>query len=432
MKIGFYAIQGVAYAITDPMFVMLLIILGISFYKKNRRTVMMQKMIIGEGLNSSLELTISQIVLGILGGAIGSLILSYLGVSFPNNSVIYMLFLLSIILMFVNHKYICFSYSGALLGLITLTMKLVGDFLGIKTSEYIQLNIVSLMTLVGVMHVVEGFLVMIDGSKGAIPVFANKDEKIMGGFALNRYWAVPIAIMLMFSKELVMDVTKEQLITPSWWPLIHGGITETLLKSSILAITPFYAVVGYNSITFTKSKKRKSLISGLLILSYGIILSLVAQLASFGYLAQLVVLIFAPIAHEGMLFLDTYFEIKGEAKYTSSEEGIMVLEVAPNSPAQEMGIESGDLLIEVNNKSIDSEKDIFENLRELQNFLWLKVKKGTGEIKEIYYNSMTKDKRLGVVFVPKSIAGDDKFIKYKGSSKKNFKDILDSMKGKEK
>src|SRR3712207_6882461 len=78
-------------------------------------------------------------------------------------------------------------------------------------------------------------------------------------------------------------------------------------------------------------------------------------------------ILLTPILHEGMLYLDTYIELKSKPKYISSEEGLMVLEVAPNSPAKEMGIESGDLLVSVNNTIINSEKEIFEHLRELQN-----------------------------------------------------------------
>ncbi|CAM2883878.1 PDZ domain-containing protein [Hathewaya histolytica] len=428
MKIAFYTIQGIAYSITDPIFLILLSFLGIGFYKKNKRTAIMQKMVIGKVINSPLELTMSQIVIGLFGGIIGSLLLSYLGVAFPNNSIIYMLFFISIILMTISPRYICFSYSGALLGALILVINFIKKQFNLNIPVSFDINIVSLMTLIGVMHIVEGFLVIIDGSKGAIPVFANKENKIMGGFALNRYWSVPISIMFIVLNQNLGIAGGEQVATPQWWPIINGGITENILKSSIIMFMPLYAVVGYNSITFTKSKRKKSLVSGLLILGYGIILALVAGIGDFGYLGKIVVIIFAPIAHEGMLFLDTYLEIKGEAKYTSTEEGIMILEVAPNSPAEEMGIKSGDLLIEVNNKIIDSEKDILESVKEIENFLWLKIKKSTGEIKEVYYNRMNVDKRLGVVFVPKSIQDNEKFIRYRGKGTNNFKDILDKIK----
>src|SRR3712207_8273583 len=46
-------------------------------------------------------------------------------------------------------------------------------------------------------------------------------------------------------------------------------------------------------------------------------------------------ILLTPILHEGMLYLDTYIELKSKPKYISSEEGLMVLEVAPNSRSEE-------------------------------------------------------------------------------------------------
>ena len=40
---------------------------------------------------------------------------------------------------------------------------------------------------------------MIDGDRGAVPVFTNRDGKILGGYALKRYWVLPIAIMIAFT-----------------------------------------------------------------------------------------------------------------------------------------------------------------------------------------------------------------------------------------
>lgn len=431
MKIGFYALQGIAHAITDPYFLILLFFIGLNFYRKNRKTVFMQKMIIGESINSSLELTFSQIVIGLLGGIIGSFILSYLGIAFPDTSVIYMLFLFSIILMFIKPKLICFSYSGAILAILILILNFLKNDLNLTSLSGVTIpivNIVSLITLIGVMHIVEGLLVMIDGSRGAVPVFTNQQNKIMGGFALSRYWSVPISLMLIFSKSVING--GESIAEPSWWPLINTGLTPEILKTAILIFMPFYAVVGYNNITFTKSKKGKSLLSGCLILIYGVIICFIAQLAHLQYVFKIIAILLTPILHEGMLYLDTYIELKSKPKYISSEEGLMVLEVAPNSPAKEMGIESGDLLVSVNNTIINSEKEIFEHLRELQNFIWLKVKKRTGEIKELSYNRLNNTKKLGIVFVPKNLTNDHEVIKI-NSNGQSFQDILEKIKKKD-
>ncbi len=88
---------------------------------KNRRVSIMQKMTVGESLNSPLELTLSQLVLGIVAGAIGSIILSSLGIVFNQNSGIELIFMVSLFLVFIKKRFVCFSYSGAILGLISIS-----------------------------------------------------------------------------------------------------------------------------------------------------------------------------------------------------------------------------------------------------------------------------------------------------------------------
>ena len=86
MDLIIHSLTSVAETIIEPMHLVMLLVFGIIFYFKNVRIVSIQKMTLGEGLNTPLELTLSQIVLGILAGAIGSVILSVLGVTFNENS----------------------------------------------------------------------------------------------------------------------------------------------------------------------------------------------------------------------------------------------------------------------------------------------------------------------------------------------------------
>ena len=48
--------------------------------------------------------------------------------------------------------------------------------------------------MIAVLHFVEGLLVITDGSRGTVPVFSKREDKIIGGFIMKRYWALPIAL----------------------------------------------------------------------------------------------------------------------------------------------------------------------------------------------------------------------------------------------
>ncbi|AWI07235.1 PDZ domain-containing protein [Clostridium drakei] len=427
MSILLYTLKSVAFALTEPYLVAFLIILAFVLYRRNKKTSIMQKMIIGERINSPFELTISQIVIGIFAGTIASVMMSYLGIVFDENSAVDLVFLLSIVFMFFNQRFICFSYSGAVLGIVSIALSFLSVSLKMPNLDILKIDIVSLMSMVAVLHFIEGFLIILDGDTGYIPVFTNRNGRIVGGFALQRYWTLPVA-MFFILHSVSNPGLSWQIPTPNWWPLVNNSMPSNVLKNALVALIPFYGVIGYNSITFTRDKKEKTLMSGGLTIIYSLALFALAQLAALNIFLKILVLVFAPVAHEGMIIFQRRLELKGTPKYTSDEEGIMVLEVAPNSPANEMGISTGDLLVEINSEKVENEEKISEIIRETSNFIWFKVKKVTGKFEEVSYNKMNNSKRLGIVFVPKGVPKDSMVVKF---DENKFEEILQKIKNKD-
>ncbi|AOR24669.1 PDZ domain-containing protein [Clostridium taeniosporum] len=427
MELIFYTLRGVAGAIVNPALMIVLVFLGIILYLKNKNLVIMQKLILGDNINTPLELTLSQIVLGILAGSIGSLILSVLGIRFWENSGIIYLFMISIVLMFIKPRFICFSYSGALLGAISIIVKLLSNFIPLlKNTNIFNIDIIYLMTFIGVLHIVEGFLVMIDGDRGSIPIFSNKNGRIIGGFSFNRYWVLSIAIlMLALSNKDTSNYITTTIQTPNGWPFISGELSDKLLTLATISVMPLYAVVGYSSITFTKGKKEKVLHSGISILIYGICLAIVAQIARFGLLFKVLVIVFAPFAHEMMIKVQRNNENKYEPKFMSDEEGLVVLEVVPNGIAYNLGIKSGNKLISVNNNNVNCESDVLIILKENLYNATFTIKDSKGNIKDIPVKT-TKGKRLGMILVPRAIKEKDKIC----VEENKFSDILNNIKEK--
>ena len=421
MELILYTLRTVAYAIVDPMHIFMLIVLGVMFYIKNKRVSLMQKMTIGEIINSPLELTLSQISLGIIAGAIVSILLSSFGVIFTENSGIEVMFMISVLLLFIKKRYMGFAYSGAILGAISIFSNILAELT--KTESYINVNILVLMTFVGVIHIVEGFLIMFDGGRGAIPVFTNKDNKIIGGFAYNRYWALPVALFIAITSN-ISSVSTSDVATPDWWPIINRSGALLLLSSAIIASIPLYGVIGYNSVSFTKEKNKKPIYSGVGILIYGVLLTLIAQLSNFGIVGQIIGVIFAPLGYELMLKIQNKFEESGKYLYVTDDNGVAVLEVAPNSPAFESGVRRGDKILEVNKNKVISEVEIFKDVRENFGEIPFKIKKISGEIVDL--NIKPKNKRIGMLLVPKMVKVDSTL----SVDNDDFKKILEEMKRK--
>lgn len=427
MDIATHTLRAVASAIVDPSNALIIIMISLIFYNKNKKIVAMQKMIMGEKLDSPFELTISQIVMGIFAGAIASLMFTYSGLVFDENSNIYLLFMVSLFFMAFKPRFICFSYSGAVLGMASLLFKYAAVILNMPKLDVINIDILTLMTLVGILHIIEGSLVMLDGSRGSIPVFTSRDNKIIGGFALKRYWAMPISLLILLSVATSETMNIQNIISADWTHLIRGDIAGKILKNSVIATISLYGVIAYSSVTFTKSKKKKTLVSGVLIISYGVMLAAVAQLAAINVAFQFFVLIFAAVVHEAMIRLEKYMELTFKPKFVSDEDGIMVLEVVPSSPAFNMGIQSGDLIVELNEKKIESDAEIFNIIKGNFNSVSFKIKKASGGLKDVSYSNLNGNKRLGIVVVPREVPKDADIVKVDDES---FKDVLDKMKDK--
>ena len=309
MDLIIHSLKSIAVAIIEPMHLVMLIVFGIIFYLKNVKIVSIQKMTLGEGLNTPLELTLSQIVLGILAGAIGSIILSVLGVTFSENSGIEFIFMISILSLFYKKKYISYAYSSAILGVIGISLNIISSITGMKL--FLNIDILSLMTFIGVIYILEGVLIIVDGNRGAIPVFTKKEDKIVGGFSFSRYWPIPIAILMIFTNSVAGEDSIYSNVS-SWWPIINNKAIISLLATAMIASIPLYGIMGYSNVTFTQEKKTKSLRCGTTILIYGVSVALVAQLASINMLGEIISIIYAPLAFELIMRYEYRVEKKGQ------------------------------------------------------------------------------------------------------------------------
>lgn len=399
-----HTLTSLAEIIVKPSLLIMLVALSSMFYLKNKKIVAMQKMIIGEKINTALELTLSQVVFGLLAGILGSLILSSLGVIFTVDSGIVYLFMISILLMFIKARFICFSYSGAMLGAVSLIYSYLGRNFGYDIIIF-NIDVLTLMTFVGVLHIVEALLVAVDGDKGAIPVFSKRDNTIVGGYVFNRYWVIPITIFLAFKLGATEQVLTESIPTPEWWPILNSEYILTLLATMALMMTPFFGVIGYSSVSFTKNKKEKAISSSIYILIFGISLILIAQLSRFGIVGEVITILFAPFGHELMLEVQKRREAKGKAIFVSDDEGISILEVVPYSEIYDLSIRSGDRIISVNGNIVYSEKEVYDASKSRENNITIKVISTSGEIKEVKLKGNRKGS-LGILLVPRIVASD--------------------------
>lgn len=391
-------LKSVAYIFVNPSFILLLIALGIVFYMKNKKIAFMQKMVVGENINSPLELTLSQITLGIIIGCIASIIIGLLGITFKEGSGIEIIFSLSIISMFFKSKIGEFSYLSSIFGILSIVftyLKIGGD-----ESNLFRVDITSLMALVAVVYIAKGFLMIVDGYRGAIAAFSKRGDKLIGGYILNRSWALPIAVFIAILASQDPASVTEAVNTPTWWPLISTSNILNLISTSILTMIPFFGVTSYNAATFTNTKRGKSLSSGIYNIVYGIIVFLVSLIAVFGLAGEILVLIIVPLLYELIFRYERKVEEKKEPIFYSDEEGICVLEVVPFSKAHSSGIKIGDRIVSLNGNKVLNEKQIYESITNNYIDSELELRSIDGNIKKV---TLGRCEKPGMLLVPKAV-----------------------------
>jgi hypothetical protein len=429
MSIVILTLQTISYAITDPTIIFLIIILGFFLSNKNKKTILMQKMILGKEQNSLLELTLSQIVIGILLGTLGSVILTLLGAVFSFDLGLVLILIISLILYFIRPRFACMAYSGGVLGLMVVGSEILKVLFPAYFSKLPNLNvdIPSLIAFIAVLHIIEGLGIILDGGRGAIPVFSKIEGKVIGGFSFNRSWVVPFTLLFFIPGSAAVNMA-DTIPVPSFWPILNLTISKEIIATAIITLVPLIGLLGYSAVTFTMNKREKTTYSGLLIIGYGVSLFLLSQLAYINILIRLLAVIAVPIGHEAIFQYERYREIKKAPKYISTDGEYKVLEVSKDSPAKEMGLKSGDTILEVNDKKVTEDKDIIDLENRSGNFIWMKIMKEDGKIEEVSYNKMNSYKRLGIVFVPRLEGVDQDSVIVKLDENDNFHDIINKFK----
>ncbi|HYE11395.1 MAG TPA: PDZ domain-containing protein [Patescibacteria group bacterium] len=332
---------------------------------------------------------------GFIGGLFGSFLVVLLGITIetymPNHQGAFAsgftyIWIIAILMAMIHVRYLCFSYAGGLVALVSLIF------------GFPNVYVPGLMALVGILHLIESFLIWIDGHSFSVPIFVKKSNgKIVGGYIMNRMWPIPL-VLTALAYPLVIGISSiSGEVMPSWWPLL------TQQQAFAYAIFFVPVVLGYGDIALTQVPEQRCRKSAYRLAAYSVILIILsitaAKLPIFAFAAAL----FAPVAHEALIIWGKREEEEGKPLYDGSGEGICVLYTRENSPARKMHLEPGDRILSINNQIVYSENQLMEFLGTCPTFIWLEIRRPDGSIKTLEYQNYREGiKNLGILIVPRN------------------------------
>ena len=265
------------------------------------------------------------------------------------------LVLMSFIVGYINKKFTCLAYVTSLVYLIDILL------VTLKIKEaYFTLPYEKLILLVGVLHIIEGLLTYLYGSKQNRCIVSYKRNQITGGYEAYRKWYIPLFLFT-----------------------IKGFYV------------PLLCVVVYADETYTMKPEEKARKSGLCILGYGSFILLISIFISISKWPLIVGIILMPVAHEILFVINDFME-KGTYIYNLPVKGVRVIEIN-NEQKQKNKIKRGDIILKINGKDILDEEMYYHQVLEERLVMILQDMKGN--IKILNFDKQAYE-RLQVVILP--------------------------------
>ncbi|GFN34329.1 PDZ domain-containing protein [Tepidimicrobium xylanilyticum] len=351
LQIVYYSIYNVFNILKSPL---LWVVIGV-IYIQYRKYGKMEEGILGCYKVSPFLNVLLSTIYGLIGGILGSILLMYFGITIRAMD-FYFILPLALFLSLIHPRFICFSYAGGIISIISLIF------------GWPEINISEIMFIIGVLHLVESFLILVDGKSSKIPVFMERRGEIVGGFSMNRFWPVPFTI---------------------------------LINSGYLHPVTVFAILGYGDFVLSNFPEKKARITASMLSLFSLTLLILARLSREYFIFKYLAAIFSPVAHEIIIKIGRKMEEK-DYIFTSVDEGLRVLDTLPKSIGEKIGLNPGDIILALNGCRVYSNRDIETLLFFRPKYIWMEVydlnkRFVTKEYKD-YQNGIS---HLGIVVVPK-------------------------------
>lgn len=385
-------ISAVASAVLMPDRNIAFIVFLFVIYSQYKKNALLQEGIYGQAKTPIKDMMATAVLSGLIAGVGVSLPMTLLGISFSNDMGIALLIPISLFLMLIDPRFICFSYSGGLLAVICLIF-------GIK-----YIDVTGILELVAILHLLESILIYFDGHRGAVPVFyRKKDGTVVGGFSLQRMWPIPVAIIILAG---FTAPSGDVIHTPDWWPLVRPYIDPSRIQQAFFEILPVTAVLGYSEFTSSSLPRERCRESSYKLAIFSLLLLLFSILSSYIYVFKFIAAVFAPAAHEYLIQYEKRAEDSRQSIFLPADDGVKVLDTLPGGPAEKMGIKPGETILSVNNRRVLSQEGLESFFSEYITYIWVDVRDRYGKVRTTEFKDYKEDiDGLGILAVPKNTEG---------------------------
>jgi hypothetical protein len=279
------------------------------------------------------------LVFGTVGGLLGSVVLTLVGVNIERMGFEY-IWPLAIFLALINLRFLCFAYAG---GIVAIANALFG---------WPNVDVPQVLALVAALHVTESVLIAISGRYGATPVIIKHGDRLVGGFNLQNFWPLPLVVLATVAMQ-TGALPEGVFHTPDWWPLLPLGIEPPAGSEWVYVMMPVVAALGYADVVVSSTPEQRRRHSAISLAFYSLSLLAMALLAAKFAWLKLPAALLSPLGHEYLVRRDSRMELAGIPRYVPPEKGVMVLETIEGGIARQMGLRTGDIVLDLSGMPTD-------------------------------------------------------------------------------
>ncbi|MDG5786631.1 hypothetical protein QA612_03945 [Evansella sp. AB-P1] len=331
----------------------------------------------------------SPMIIGISMGLILSLLLTTAGIEVPVGMMVLLLVLWIVFLPFRQIRWLSMAFIGSIALLVSPFLPNGGTNFPL-INQWLQdiqgMNAVGFAWILVALFLAEAFLILINGWKHSSPkLISSKRGKTVGSHEVKRLWPVPILLLFPIG-SLVFD---------GWWPLFQSANS---LENGLMII-PF--ILGFQLTVQSQHPEEgiKKVGKQLLILS--VVLVFVAGAATYLTFIVPAVAIIGLLGRELIFILFHASEKHKTGYFTNRESGLTILGILPQSTAEKMELEIGEVILKVNGYEVYSQRDFYEALQVNSAYCKLEIIDLSGEVR-FAQSSIHENEhyQIGLLFVP--------------------------------
>ena len=331
------------------------------------------------------------ILQGILVGVVVSLTLVMIGVPLFYNELILMIIPISLVLSIYRVRFLCVTYSASILALLSILFN--GQEVFGMTLFNVEIHVPSLIILVGLLHLIEGLLVMLTAHKRAVPVLSKKDDQVIMGHIMHKNWVLPLGLIVL----QVGALTTGGVEMPTWWPVIkYTGYGEAIFYSMLPAI----GMLSYSTIVYNETPKERSRFSGLSLMSFGIIAILIGTISVSLPIFQIIGVVLMFLIHEGLYYLEIRRESTKSPVYGKPKDGVRIMQIIEGGFASKVGMKKGDIIEKINDDVIRDIGHFIELIKQDREAVSIETKSVKGQEKRYIVENSAELEHMGIRVIP--------------------------------